>query len=298
MSEYGTFANTSGLKGIDSYGLKAEQYGSVFSAILAPIGTYIDTVANSRLFATWQGKITQEDKDDQWKKLPNFVNFENTTVQDEEEDFPIQSSALSRKGFQAGIGYVNVPLLVNNNLKLVNDLQWGIFIITGTGFILGKSSDGIKFEPLAITKFRVGTMPLPAPGDAVKVPITFALEKEQTILHTKITTGLDATQLRDLRPLNLAVSGTSATAGTSTVTDAFTGIAVTGLVNADFVLVDDEGGSETIVSTTDNGDGTYTHDWTTLGADGYVLDFEDPATLSINDPLFYESNGSQEFTIS
>ena len=295
---YGQFNRTSNLKGVDTFGLIAEQYGSIFSAILAPLGTSIDTEANAKLFATWQGKITQEEKDDQWKKLPNFVNFENTTAQDEDEDFPIQGSSLAKKGFQAGTGYVNVPILAYNNLLLLNDIQWGIYLITETGFILGKSSDAAKFEPLELTKFRVGTMPLPAPGDAVKVPIVFSLEKEQTILHVKIETGLDATQIRDLRPLNLALSGTSSTAGTSTVTDAFTGIAVTGLVNADFVLVDDAEGAETIVSTTDNGDGTYTHDWTTLSADGYVLDFEDPATLSINDPLYYESNGSQTFTVS
>jgi hypothetical protein len=72
---------------------------------------------------------------------------------------------------------------------------------------------------------------------------------------------------------------------------------ITGLVKADFVVKDDTPSVESINTSTDNGDGTYTLAFSpSLGADNYTVTLAACSAISLTD-IYIESTGTATWTI-
>lgn len=156
----------------------------------------------------------------------------------------------------------------------------GVFIIDNKGNFVYKTdaSTKLKVQPIPIKSFYVSDED--AGAESVfkgMISYKYDLEAAENYLVRYIDVddldfdGLSTTDVYSLYDVTLAVTSPTTAGGTITAyIDGDSDQPVTGLLLADFTLVDDASGAETIDSVTDNEDGTYTATWTVTN-DGYVL---------------------------
>jgi len=198
--------------------------------------------------------------------------------------------------------YISAELITptfNSNMQHLNNGVWACYIVTSTGMILGKSSDGIKFEPFNCS-FRVLPQRKATDAEGAHLPYTLRLESyADRNLYGAVVQPTDwnpLTSLEGLLDVNLTLVG-SATA-TDIVVDVKTdlnAIGVTGLAAADFSFIKaSDGTAQTPTgmteSTTVNGRYAFTFAAAVTGSVNLV------AASALTVPG-YESTGSLSFTI-
>jgi len=173
-----------------------------------------------------------------------------------------------------------------------------LFLKDINGNFYGCSSDGTKVKGLKVNAINVTPYTVATGnGEIRKMKIDFEFSD-----FTEFSTGLvvfKPTFTDEIQGLSDCVlsSATWTTGGcVVTVKRACDDSGVVGLVAGDFVLVDDAGGSETISTLTavTGSPGVYTLA-ATIAADGYVLNFKEPAAMTTKG---YDSTAATTGTVS
>ncbi len=183
------------------------------------------------------------------------------------EDNVIQETAIGvklfvREGKYGGIGRAITAQCNLANLRTFNEVTGRAFIVTGNGKIYGTSPDGTIFRGFLLSEFHVGF--LGGSDGATKRMVQWDYQMK---LPTEMgdfgavpqITWNPLTQLTGVVPVTIAVVGvaTASELIVSIIRDCDNEV-VTGLVEADFVILDAGANVQPTTGFTDNADGTYT----------------------------------------
>lgn len=279
-------------------------YGRTIFWILVPPSAEIADETTALLEATWQTGI-ENDESSRWYPLPKFYRYTESREDHVYTQGDFNQKFSVREGYGDGIAaYLNPPICFQKKIRDFNDQTWKGYRVTEKGYILGTSSDGAKFEPFNIFFYAEEEMPATADEGRLMQIRVYATEAYQwedngvviDPVNDAVSTW-DPRKLEGLLDVTVEVVSSSATSLVVDVQSYCDDTPVTGLVVADFVLVDDAGGSETINSVTESTsvDGRYTLDVTTLTADDYEINLQEPADMTTDG---YQTGSVAEFTIS
>jgi len=144
--------------------------------------------------------------------------------------------------------------------------QVAVFPVTEDGKVLGQLIDdgdgtfSLKGVPSTIV-FQKG-LPIKVNATDIVRPTLNWIVDNWTADRTEDVSSYDPLDIEGVIDVTIAASASSTTSVTVTVSEGCNGTAVTGLVQADFLIEDTSGTDQTPDSVTDNGDGTYTFDFT------------------------------------
>jgi hypothetical protein len=272
--------------------------GIITGMVIVPQGGEFANEAAALVLANWNKNVNAV-RQSIFYPLPKFDNFENT--QDDPIFYEGDTERIDvRSGNIRFVGtYANLSLCYQKMLKSFNGGDWYAYFITQGGYILGKSNDGVKFQPFKI-KFYADNQKFPANNGElymtkVFVDITNPDEWGTKGMEVK-PTAFDAATLEGLTNVTLTLVSSSSTSAVVTIADNCEGAAISGLVVGDFILTDDVLGAESITSVTESSttEGSYTFAWSTLGADDYILNLKAPSAQTTKG---YESTAAVTFTI-
>jgi len=279
-------------------------YGRDAYFILVPPGTEIDTEANALLQATWLTKI-KADESVRWFPLPKLFRYEPTTGDHlyTEGDFNDKYSV--KEGAPDGVAhYINLPICFAKKLRTFNNQEWDAYVVTDKGYLRGWTQDEVIFKPFSIF-LHVEEDIEPTAEEGRLTPVRIYKNEpfqwnEYGVVLNPIKDALaswDPRLLAGLLDVNVTVVTSSATELVVDVKTDCDLTGVTGLVLADFLLVDDESGSETINGATESSSiaGRYTLDVSTLGADDYLINLKEPADMTT---FGYQAGSAATFTVS
>lgn len=241
----------------------------------------IDTEANAKLQATYQTAINAKNM----YPMPIFDQVENTVEDTVKQDLPSGVSLVVREGKYGGIGSFQGALCNLPNLRTFNEVSGRAFIVTSNGKIWGTSPDGVKFKGFTLSEFHVSMLKGTDGTTKRFVELEYQMKNTTEMADYPavpfITTWDALSALVGLYPVTVTVIGTPTTTEliVSVARDC-DGDAVEGLVIGDFVVLDSGAATETPDTVTDNGDGTYTFDYTgtPLTVDTYTVNLKTAAT--------------------
>ena len=268
-----------------------------FILIHTPTSYEIDTEANARLEATWVDDIDAKNI----SPFPAFEAVEDTSEDDVVEELPSGVRIQTREGKYGGTGTLRVALCNLAALRTYNNLKGRAFIVTSDGTIWGTSPDGVKFRGFLLSEFKVGKLRNTDGTTARMVPINYQFKDPTEMGDFPATikpSTWSATALAGLKNVVVSVVGTAtANEVVVSVVGECDAVNIEGLVEADFTILNVALAEQLPADTfTDNGDGTYTFDFTTpLSADTYTVNLKTPALQTTGG---YESTGSDSFVIS
>lgn len=258
--------------------------GFVIGHILVPRDTEFATKALAQDVANWQTGI-QADAGSRFYPLAPSIIQEPTPNESIYQDL----SQGRQKFLYTKIGKdvfkldseIMTPLFLQN-IESLNNGIWAVYEYTSTGFILGKSVDGVKFLPRYAT-VHIEQQDKGTAEAAADLPYTVQLvnDKDRTDFVAWIEPDFNpATDLEGLLDVGFVVSGSpSITELIVLATTALNGLAVTGAVLADFLVLKTNGDSQTPDSVSESPDGTYTFVDTDLATG--TLNFQAPSAMTL-----------------
>lgn len=196
--------------------------------IPVPKGTEIATEVLALTLSTWQDNIN-ESKALRWLPLIPIWDLEDT-----QEDAVVQESGLGYSSYvrdgKLMIRYTLEEMSVYNKTQLakLNNGDFDLYIVTDKDWILGCSTDGIKFKPMKLDYFRV----LPESqnkGDSVAhvmVEVKFTDIREMNEFQVAINPASSALaptnwyptiELKGIKDLQIEVTDMTATTATITL---------------------------------------------------------------------------------
>jgi len=279
-------------------------YGRVLFHILVPPDFEIADQSTAETQSTWQDLI-EDTLSDRGYPLPKYFMYSPSREDHLYEQGHYGDKISIKEGDPDGIAmYENLPICFAKKLRQFNGQEWKAYAVTEEGFILGKSSDGTKFEPMSVFFFCEPDKPATS-EESRKTPIRiyetdsrewmdYGVVIQPTALSSSAWNPAD---LEGLLDVNVTIVSSSSTEVVCDVKSTCDLTPVTSLVLADFLLKDDADGSETINSVTESTsvDGRYTLDVSTLGADGYVLNLKPPASMTTEG---YAGGDDATFTVT
>lgn len=231
--------------------------------------------------------------------FPIFDEIEPAEEDDVEQETALGISKFVREGKYGGIGRFELALCNLAKLRTYNESLGRAFIITENGKVLGTSPDGVKLKGFKLSKFHTSKLK-GTDGSTVRwVELRYQMKNTNELADYAASPSLtwDPLELLGIFDVTLAISTSSSASLVVSVTRGCDGESVSGLVEADFTLLD-SGSSEQLPadSFTDNGDGTYTFGFApVLSADTYSINLKTPAAQTTGG---YESGAADSFTIS
>jgi hypothetical protein len=278
-----------------------ENFQDFSKFIITPLTFEFATQAAAELLANWTTAINAA-AGSRIYPFPTILEKEDLS---EATLYKTFTSGIQKKIREGKRGYrftVQVPLCVHQALRTFNGYNGRFIGIDNNGRILGTSPDGAKFKGWKLDTFEVEKIMIPSGDDICKTTI-YVLFSDTTEFDdygasfrpADLVSSWNPLDLDGLQDVTLAITDSSATGATLTVTTTCDLIPVVGLVLADLVMTDDAGGAETITGATDNSDGTYTLTWSTISADTYWVDLLAPSAMTTKG---YESTGYASFVIT
>jgi len=228
--------------------------------------------------------------------FPQFDEIEPALEDDVGQDFPTGVKLFVREGKYGGIGRFETSICNLARLRTFNEAIGRAFIVTANNKIFGTSPDGAIFKGFKLSQFHISKLGSTdgSTNRMVELKYQFKQPSEMADYPAVPQTTWDPLDLVGLYAVTVTISASSSTEVTCAVTKDCDGTAITGLVVADFLLIDDADGAEVINSATDNEDGTYTLDVETLGADDYILNLNEPADQTTGG---YKAGTAATFTV-
>lgn len=279
-------------------------YGRPIFPILTPPDGSIDTETNALLQATWRTGI-ENDESSRWYPWPKFYRYTPSREDHVYSQGDFNDKISVREGYGDGIAvYANPPICFQKKLRKFNNQTWKAYWVTDKGYILGTSSDGVKFEPLSVFVHVEEEMP-PTADEVrlmqIRIYNTEAYEWEDNGVvidpRNDAVSTWDPRELEGLLDVTVEISTSSATSVVVDVQSYCDDTPVTGLVLADWTLIDSAGNTETINSSTESTtvDGRYTLDVSTLMADTYDLNLLQPSAMTTEG---YQTGSVAQFTVT
>ncbi len=194
--------------------------------------------------------------------MPIFDEVEPAIEDDVEQETAIGLSLFVREGKYGGLGRARTALCNLANLRTFNEVTGRAFIVTGNGKVYGTSPDGAIFRGFSLSKFHVSKL-----GGTDGTTKRMVEYRYQFGLPTEMGDFPAVPQLTwdPLTQLVGVVNVTVAVVGVATASELIVSVirdcdneVVTGLVEADFVILDAASAVQPTTGFTDNADGTYT----------------------------------------
>jgi hypothetical protein len=275
-------------------------YGRDIFPIIVPATFSIATESTAMTAAAWTAPIKAA-LTSRIYPFPKFFKFAPSQAEYvyAQSDFGDQSPV--RPGYPSGIAhYQNLSPCFRRKLAAFNDQDWRVYWVTEFGYIRGKSTDGIKFEPFKL--FYNVENDMPAVGDEPRLTPIRIFNKDVSEWNEYGAvikpTAFDARELAGLLDVMVTVFTSAASLIVVDVQAACSDTAIAGLVVADFVVYDSILASKAITSATESTTipGRYSLAMTApLGAATYTVNLKTPANMTT---LGYESDAAASFTIS
>lgn len=259
---------------------------NIIAFIKTPRGASIALSADA---SAWQAKLLAA-KAARWYLFP--YSFEQEAVSED----AVRQASSSGQEVQVRAGQYRYRLMFRESLEMHKAMYshlnsgGGVYLIDSNLDLVGFSTDGVNLKPFTLAAFFPEKIQFGTGSEVSVSPVYFALRDntELDVNGKMISFASIYNALVPLTTVNLEVVGaTSASAFTLKVTSALDGVAIIGLVLADFIL--DDGAS----GVTDNGDGTYTVAGS--GMETGTADLKAASALSIPG---YESSGPVTVTIA
>ena len=213
--------------------------------------------------------------------LKQFDEVEPSIEDDVEQELATGVTLFVREGKYGGIGRFELDLCSLPKYRTFNEIAGRVFIVTANGKIYGTSPDGVKFKGFKLSKFHVSKLGGTDGSTNRMVDVRYQFKNPTEMADfpavPNIGTDWDPLSLQGLIDVTVATTGTpSTTELIVSVTSDCDGEAVTGFVIGDFIVLDSGGATETPDTVTDNGDGTYTFDYTgtPLTVDTYTVNLK------------------------
>jgi len=264
------------------------QYGRIKFFILVPPGQEIATETLALTQSTWTDGV-ENDEATRWYPLPEFFRYAPTREDGVYTQGDYGDKRFVRNGFADGVAhYLDLDVCFIKKLHEFSNKNWKGWAVTENDYILGTSSDGTKFEPFTMFVNVEANMDATSEeGNMTPIRIYRDNDDEWSKRGVAVyppgeTTAWYPTQLEGLLDADVTVVSSSATSLVIDVKTACGAIGVTGLVVADFALYDDTPDVESISSSTESTtiDGRYTLNVSTLGADNYTINLNDPSSMT------------------
>lgn len=270
--------------------------------IVCPAGYEISTEANALLQSTWTTAIRTTTANRIYP-FPLADSITPEMTDDVYQEFPLSGAKFVKDGMMGLTINLNINKALARKLRTFNNRPCSVFLVDENGNILGWSDDGTKVKAFNVQELRIKSQTLPDGTAVVETPVKLVLKdasewNDYGVVIQPTWNPLELDGVYDVVVEIVSSSSTSLTVRVNIDSFAVTDPngQITGLVKADFALKDDTPSAETITTTTDNGDGTYTHAFSTLGADNYTIDLVACSAISLTD-IFIESTGPDTFTI-
>ena len=253
--------------------------------------------ADAKDITKWEAAINAK----YMSPFPTFDEIEPNEEDDVETETGLGVSKFVREGKDGATGRFELALCNLAKLRTYNKSLGRAFAITENGMVRGTSPDGVVFKGFKLSKFFTSKMK-GSDGSTVRwVELKYQFKNSNELGDYPAVPALtwDPLELAGIIDVDLSISGTP-TSGELIVKVArdCDAEAVTGLVEADFTLVNDESATQLpATSFTDNGDGTFTFTFTdaaVLSADDYIVNLKSPSTQTTGG---YESSAEATFTI-
>ena len=213
-----------------------------------------------------------------------FDEIEPAIEDDIEQELATGVTLFVREGKYGGIGRFELDLCSLPKYRTFNEIAGRVFIVTANGKIYGTSPDRVAFKGFKLSKFHVSKLGGTDGSVNRMVDVRYQFKNPTEMADfsavPNIGTVWDPLSLQGLIDVTVATTGTpSTTELIVSVTSDCDGEAVTGLVIGDFIVLDSGGATETPDTVTDNGDGTYTFDYTgtPLTVDTYTVNLKTAA---------------------
>lgn len=231
--------------------------------------------------------------------FPLFVEVEPALEDDVIETTNLGFNLFVREGKYGGKGRYELAACNMPKLRTFNEVLGRAFIITSNGKVYGTSPDGVEFKGFKLSEFRQSGFG-PADGSIKrKATLTYQFNSPSEMFDYPAIPTLtwDPLQLSGLIDVTVAVPvGFTASSVIVTVTRTCDLEVVTGLVEADFIMLDFSGTTVLPATTfTDNADGSYTFDFgAPLASEAHTVTLKTAANQTTGG---YESTGAASFTI-
>lgn len=217
--------------------------------------------------------------------FPLFEEIEPAIEDDGEQETAIGLSLFVREGKYGGVGRFQLALCNLAKLRTFNEVLGRAFIVTGNGKVYGTSPDGTKFKGFKLSKFHITGL-RGTDGSTVRmVELRYQFKNPNEMFDYPAVPTLtwDPLELGGVIDVTITESGAQATTLLKVaVARNCDNEAVTGLVEADFTVLDASGTTVLpATSFTDNDDGTYSLAFTDtdeLSGEAHTVALKTPAT--------------------
>lgn len=258
-----------------------ENFGKWEKILLVDSDFEIDTQANALLEATYVTAINSAVAVRMYPLFDHFNAEFNSEERVAEEGWGGKSETVREGKDKMTFTFENISFYNHKELRMHNDRNsLGIYIVTAQGYVLGRSSDGIKFLPLTLSDFYVDKRSMSDGSniDRTSVYVEFSDAKQWNDDGVWVKpSAFDPLLLDGVK--DCSISGVLAgTSSTVTVVGASDQVGVVGLVAANFNLYDDAAPTVPLAVTvgTDNGDGTYDLTWSVISGAHTLELFDQP----------------------
>lgn len=276
-------------------------YGRDYFYILVPPSAEIADQSTAETESTWTDAI-ENDEASRWYPLPPFYRYEPSR-----EDFVYSQGDFGKKvpvraGHPDGIAYYErLPICFTKSLRDFNDQVWKAYVVTEEGYIKGYSEAGTKFEPMNV--FVHFEEEMPATADEVslvklRIYLTEAWQWHDygaVIYPPGAATSWDPRDLEGLLDVDVTINSSAADSLVVDVAATCDDQAITGLVAADFTVLDGSDETQAIDSVTESStvDGRYTLTPSTTFAAGTV-NLKEPSAMTTDG---YQTGSAASLTI-
>lgn len=231
-----------------------QDLGYPVGAIVVPKGEEFATDALALVEANWLTNINSTDGI-RWRVLPFEYNIEPTKADDTYATSSTGNVRFAVAGKTTVKYFVTVTPFVKSQLNNMNGIEWDIYILTSNGFIVGTSSDGVKFQPQKLQNFRVEGEVLIDLINVIPIVWTYEDPEEDNSRPSflqPLKSGTPATwNIRDTKDPKAILSAVSdlTIAGFTIVLQGYDDVPFTGAIKEDVVIRDTTTGVETAVTT-------------------------------------------------
>jgi len=256
--------------------------------IFTKLTTEFAAETNVLTLADWQTLIQDEDI---WIIMVDSI--EDQSKEDTVEEAPISGKTYDVVDGKRGVLYnIKLPLCVHQELRSFNRQSLKVMKVDQSKNILGTSSDGTKFAGFSTSQIKVKKM---GESDGTTIRPSQVYIEEESIAEWDddgvfaIPTAFNPfTELKSLIGVTITVESAIITKVVVKVVSTCGGKEIVGLVKEDFIL----NVGQTIVTSTDNGDGTY--DLNGAGLVTGTVELADPSDMTTEG---YKGAGSAVVTI-
>lgn len=223
---------------------------------------------------------------------PTAVNFEAQNEEAVYQDTPLSTISVRDGRYRYKLSFLE-NLQVHKAMYSHKNFSGRVFLIDNENKIIGTELANGNFAGFSIDLLNPEKLKLNDGSNATMSPVYVSLEDNREL--DEYGAMIEGTFLKTLVPLTsveIAVSNATAAGMTATVTSSLDLVEILGLVQADFVLLDENGAAQVIDAVVDNEDGTYT--LTGAGLTSGTLNLVSAANLSVKG---FESSGSATVTV-